>query len=168
MINRDDFWVPPGCLPGRSEEQTMTDLRELEEAHRNKSKSAFGDALIADARNRIHSRRLGVETAQIAAWESQHGVRLPNLLRQVLGWQDGGYVRHTGIEIYSLKAIVPVDDDFWRFEEIPEAEAANHSLVFVSGSEYQVGGEFLLNFNANGPAGEPSVYVFFNDGTGDS
>ena len=166
MINREDFWVPPGCLPGMSPEQTKTYLRELEEKCREQKTTALNDAIVADARHRVYSPRTGVDATALEAWESEQGVRLPKLLREVLGWQNGGHVRNTWIEIHSLSAIVPVDDDFWRFEEIPQSEAPDHSRVFVFGTDTQIGGEFLLNFNARGPTDEPTVYAFFNDGTG--
>ena len=167
MINREDFWVPPGCLPGMSPEQTKTYLRELEEKCREQKTTALNDAIVADARHRVYSPRTGVDATALEAWESEQGVRLPRLLREVLGWQNGGHVRNTSIEIHSLSAIVPVDDDFWRFEEIPQSEAADQSLVFVFGTDTQIGGRFLLKFNARGPTDQvQTVYAFFNDGTG--
>jgi hypothetical protein len=168
MIDRANFWVPPGCLPGMSPEQTQDYLRELEKKHRQQFSSDLHDAFVADARNRIYSPRPGALATAFEAWENEHGVRLPKVLREVLDWQDGGHVRNTAIEIYSLGAIVPVDDDFWRFEEIPRAEAADQTKVFVFGHDNQVGGQFLLNYNARGATNEPNVYSFHNDGTGAS
>ena len=139
MIDHNDFWVPPGCLPGKTEEQTREYLRELEQTQRDRSKSAFGDALIALQRERIYATRHGVARPKSRPGRAEFGVRLPSLLRETLGWQNGGYVRNTGIEINDLSTIVPVDDDFWQFEEISEKDAANHSLVFVFGSDHQVG-----------------------------
>jgi hypothetical protein len=112
----------------------------------------------------VHSR--GVSADQVKAWEREHCVSLPKLLRDILERRDGGFVRHAQVEIHPLAEIRPVDDDFWRFTEISGGEAADHSLVFVLGQDTEIGGQYLLNFNAQGRAGEPSIYLFFNDGCG--
>ncbi len=168
IFNRDDFWASADCLPGMNLEQTQTYLRELEEKSRDQSRSGVFGALAAGARDRINLNRArpGVDAAALDAWENEHGVTLPKLLRTVLGWQNGGYFRESEIEIFSLNAIVPVDDDFGRFDEIPKSEAADQSLVFVFGTHAEDGAQLLLNFNARGPTNEPSVYIYYNDGTG--
>ena len=110
--------------------------------------------------------RSGVGEGRLSDWEVRQGVRLPAILRLGYAKQDGGRVRHTDIELHPLDEIRRADKDFWRFEEIAPEQARDQSLVFVLGEGASLGGEYLLNFNANGPGGEPSLYVFFNDGTG--
>jgi hypothetical protein len=104
----------------------------------------------------------GVDHDAIRAWEQKHGVNLPKLLRTALEIQNGGFVRHTPMEISPLEEIVPVGEEFWEFTEIEDEEAPNHDLMFVFGQETEVGGTYLLNFNAKGPKGEPSVYLDFH------
>jgi hypothetical protein len=106
--------------------------------------------------------RRGVDAGAIRDWEAEHGVRLPKVLRTVLQTQDGGFVRNASLEILPLEEIVPVDEDFWEYTEIDEDEAPDRDLVFVFGEETEVGGTYLLNFNAKGPAGEPSIYIDFH------
>ena len=76
---------------------------------------------------------------------------LPEPIRTALGIRNGGSVRNTSIDVLPLDQIVPVDDDFWRRTEIDEDEAPDHALMFVFGHENEVGGTFLMNFNADGP-----------------
>ena len=103
--------------------------------------------------------RPGVDAEEIRAWEEEHGVTLPALLRAALAIQNGGEVRNASMQILPLEEIVPVDEVFWEFTEVNENEAPDHDLMFVFGEETNVGGTYLLNFNAKGPTGEPSVYL---------
>ena len=103
--------------------------------------------------------RSGVDAEAIRNWEAEYQVRLPKVLRTVLRIQDGGFVRNAPLEILPLEEIVPVEDDFWEYTEIEEDEAPDRDLVFVLGDETEIGGTYLLNFNAKGPAGEPSIYI---------
>ena len=106
----------------------------------------------------------GTSQAEVDRWERLHGVRLPNLLREAFRRNAGGSVRFTEIEILPLSELMPVEDDFWEYEEIADEEAPDHALVFLLGWENSTGGRLLLNFNAGGPTGEPSVYIYHNDG----
>jgi hypothetical protein len=101
----------------------------------------------------------GAPAAEIQEWESRHKLKLPEPIRTAIGIRNGGNVRNTSIEILPLDQIVPVDDDFWEYTEISEEEAPQHQLLFIFGNETETGGTFLMNFNARGPAGEPSVYI---------
>jgi hypothetical protein len=103
----------------------------------------------------------GVTAEEIRAWEDERGVTLPEPLRTALGLRNGGYVRNTGVEILPLGEMVPVDDDFWDHTELDEDEAEDRSLLFVFGSDMN-GGTLLMNFNAQGPEGPPSVYVDYH------
>jgi hypothetical protein len=100
----------------------------------------------------------GVSEKEIRAWEKKHGVKLPELLRTVLALRNGGCVRNTSLEILPLETIEPVDEDFWEWTELDEDEAPDHHLMFTFGEESETGATLLMNFNARGPKGEPSVY----------
>ncbi len=101
----------------------------------------------------------GVTAAEIRTWEKTHRVKLPEPIRTALGIRNGGYVRNAPIEVLPLDEIVPVDDDFWEYTELDEDEVPKHNLMFIVGIEIEIGGTFLLNFNARGPKGRPSVYI---------
>jgi len=112
--------------------------------------------------------RPGLSDKTIRDWEERHGVKLPGSLGEAFRRGDGGSIRFTDLEILPLGQIVPMEDDFWLYEEIPGDEAEDHALVFRLGYENTVGGQLLLNYNAGGPEAEPSVYIFHNDGCGAS
>jgi hypothetical protein len=112
-----------------------------------------------DADEAVAEAPPGVTAEEIRAWEEEHGVTLPEPIRAALGRRNGGAVRNTTIEVLPLDRIAPVDDKFWEWTEIDEDEAPNHALMFVFGDETETGATFLMNFNARGPAGEPSVYL---------
>ena len=114
------------------------------------------DEFEADGFEEVHP---GVDSETIRAWEAEHRVTLPELLRNALAIQNGGFVRNAPMEILPLEEIAPVDEEFWEFTEIEHHDAPNHDLMFVLGQETDVGGTYLLNFNAQGPAGEPGVYL---------
>ena len=99
----------------------------------------------------------GVTAEEIAEWEQKHGVTLPEPIRTALGVRNGGFVRNTSIEIGSLDEIVPADAQFWEWTELDDDEVPDHSLMFVFGSTDSA--RLLMNFNANGPEGSPSVYI---------
>ncbi|HEV3342738.1 MAG TPA: SMI1/KNR4 family protein [Pirellulales bacterium] len=115
-----------------------------------------------DADGMADEDRPGVGPEEIAEWEARHGVVLPEPLRTAFALRNGGLVRTAPLEILPLDQIVPVDEGFWDFTEIGESEAPDHSLLFVFGNETEVGGTYLLNFNARGPQGVPSVYLDFH------
>lgn len=104
----------------------------------------------------------GATPEALAAWDAEHGVRLPEPLRTAFQIQDGGDVRNTAIQVHPLAEIVPVDDDFWEWTELDEAEAPDRALVFEWGYANDCGGTILMNFNAGGPTGSPSVYYDFH------
>jgi hypothetical protein len=104
----------------------------------------------------------GVTAEEIREWEREYGVTLPEPLRTALGLRNGGFVRNTAIEVLPLDQIVPVADDFWEYTEIEEDEAPDRSLLFIFGNEMQGGATFLMNFNARGPEGAPSVYLDYH------
>jgi hypothetical protein len=105
----------------------------------------------------------GVTDAEIASWERTHGVTLPALLREALKRHNGGIVRNTSLRIYSLSAIAPEDEGFWEWASFDEENFAERRLVMPFAEDCDTGGVYLLNFNANGPAGEPEVCVWHSD-----
>lgn len=100
----------------------------------------------------------GVTEEEILEWEEGTGVTLPEPLRTALSLRNGGFVRNAPIEILALGEMVPLDDDFWKFTELDLDEAPDHDLVLLFGSETETGATLLMNFNAQGPGGAPSVY----------
>jgi hypothetical protein len=101
----------------------------------------------------------GVTAEEILEWEREYGVKLPEPIRTALGIRNGGFVRNAPIQVLPLDEIVPADDEFWEYTEIEEDEAPDHRLMFVFGSDTEIGGTLLMNFNARGPEGSPSVYI---------
>jgi hypothetical protein len=97
--------------------------------------------------------------AEIVDWERRHAVRLPEPIRTAIAIQNGGCVRNSSVEILPLAQIQPVDEEFWEYTELNEDEAADRDLLFVFGNEAETGADLLMNFNARGPSGDPSVYV---------
>jgi hypothetical protein len=103
----------------------------------------------------------GVTREQIAAWEKKYRVKLPKLFREVFQQQNGGGVRDSEVCIHALGGIRPIDTEM-LFEELYEDEFNDTELVFEWASD---GGEgiYLLDYNARGPDGEPSVYLDIRD-----
>jgi hypothetical protein len=104
----------------------------------------------------------GVSEEQIAAWEGRHHVTLPRSLRKALKRQNGGLVQYSEVRIHELEQIVPVERQFWRHTMHSRKKFANAGLVFhfASADDEPL---FFLNFNANGPEGEPTVYHWYHD-----
>jgi hypothetical protein len=104
----------------------------------------------------------GVTAADIAEWEDQHGLTLPKLLRELLALQDGGMVQHEPIRVLPLDEMVPPDEEFWNWTVIDESSVRNREWVitFAWGDDEP---QYLLNFNAGGPHGEPTVYSWYHD-----
>jgi SMI1 / KNR4 family (SUKH-1) len=105
----------------------------------------------------------GVTANEIQTWEQTHGVALPQALREALVRQNGGVVRYSSVRIQSLANIKPASEEFWTYACYPEDEIPDRRLVFEFADQEERGGQYLLNFNARGPRGEPSIYLFFSD-----
>lgn len=105
----------------------------------------------------------GVTDADIRQWESESGVALPAFLCAVLKQRNGGLVRNSSFQIAPLKSIVTPDDDFWEWVSYDEEAIPEQRLVFSFAMDHELGGMYLLNFNANGPDGKPSVYQYYSD-----
>src|SRR5215467_7485297 len=66
--------------------------------------------------------RPGVTKEQIADWERAHRVRLPDILRQALARQNGGFVGDTRFHILPLEDIGNPDAEFWEWASYKEDE----------------------------------------------
>lgn len=140
MIDFQRFW-----MDGGRDDDDLIDDEEIE-----------GDELESETPP-------GASERQIAAWEKKHRVQLPEVLRKALAVQNGGSVRNTSLEILPLEQMAPVDEDFWEWAAFDEEEQApDHELVFVFGEELETGATALMNFNARGAKGEPSVYFDYH------
>jgi SMI1/KNR4 family protein SUKH-1 len=105
----------------------------------------------------------GVSAAEIQRWEKTQGVSLPQALREALSRQNGGRVRYSEVRVLPLDEIQPAADDLWEYACYNEDEIPDRGLVFEFAQEEAFGGRYFLNFNAQGPQGEPSVYLYHSD-----
>src|SRR5215472_8699761 len=106
MIDFDQFWAEAGCFPGMSKKESEAYLQQLA-AHFGQPGQIPFDA----AYNSILNPGPGVTADQIGAWESQHGVRLPDVLRQAFTQQDGGFVGEGQLRILPLGEIALPEPD---------------------------------------------------------
>lgn len=104
----------------------------------------------------------GVTAAQLDAWEARHGVKLPKALRKALRVQNGGLIRYSLTTVHSLAEIVPVEADFWEHASYSRKKFPNLKLVFHFANDDDEP-PYFLNYNANGPDGEPTVYHWYHD-----
>jgi hypothetical protein len=157
MIDFDRFWADPGAAPGMTEAETLQHLEQM-------ASWAQQQGIPLEA---LYSKSLypgeGVTDEQVAAWEAERGVRLPEVLREALRRQNGGYVRNCHVRVLPLDQMCPGDDNFWEWVGSAEEDVANRQLVLRFAEEEEFGGTFLLNYNGCGPQGEPSVLLHFSD-----
>jgi len=105
---------------------------------------------------------LGATPEELADWQARFGVVLPRLLREVLARKDGGSLRDAPIDILPLGKIKPVGEDFWEQASF-DGEIEDRDLVFEFAQHAEVDLGFLLDFNADGPEGEPRI-LFYTHG----
>ena len=151
MIDFNQFWAEPGCAPGMSKEGTEAYLEQ----------KMGGMPLAALVPEGMFEPGPGVTAEEIAAWEQERGVRLPDVLRQALARQNGGYVRDNQFRVFPLEEMIPPDDEFWEYATYEEKEVPDRELVIQFGED-EFGGICHLNY-AQGPQQEPSVYVYHSD-----
>ncbi len=107
-----------------------------------------------------------VSSAEISAWESQHGVTLPRQIRELLLIRNGGYVSRSDLEILSLADIRPLEEEqreWIGWDLADEIEDYNPDRVFVFCYEHLLGGAYFLDYNRHGPQHEPLVLEYFSD-----
>jgi hypothetical protein len=151
MIDFNRFWAEAGCAPGMSKEETEEYLKQ----------EMGGMPLAALVPDRLLDPGPGVTEQEIEALEHERGVRLPDVLRQALALQNGGYLRDSAFRVLPLEEIVPNDEEFWEYASYEEEEVPDQSLVFQFGED-EFGGACHLNY-ARGAHEEPSVYVYHSD-----
>ncbi len=109
----------------------------------------------------------GVSEAELDAWQKSNGVQLPAVLREVLSVQNGGLMSNSDTTLFGLSDIVRPDEEvFYDLEDDEDlcAKFEDRGLVFAFAEEVNDGlPMYLLNFNANGPTGEPSVHHYYRD-----
>ncbi len=102
----------------------------------------------------------GVGEQQLAAWETRQDVRLPHALRAALGRQNGGLVRYSNVRILPLEEVVPADENLWQSLAEVDRDVADRQLVFTFAWDEDGEPQYLINFNAHGRAGEPTVHNY--------
>lgn len=158
MIDFDQFWAEAGIWPGLNREDTEAERAQLEvwlQSH-PEARDEFDESL--QSNNDVLP---GVTDEQIATWESEHDVRLPEVLRQGLARQNGGFVRDNPIRVLPLAEIEPLDDEFWEWAAYDEQDVPDRDLMFQF-AEDEFSGSYFLNYGAGGPEQEPSVFVYHN------
>jgi hypothetical protein len=116
---------------------------------------------ICDSKDR-RKRRPGLAVGQIRKWETKHGVLLPEFLREALCRQNGGLLRHSDVRVNALEAFKLPDEDFWKYASYRKKLFRDAAKVFFF-AEGECDRMLLLNFNENGPRGEPTVWSYYSD-----
>src|SRR5258708_4733344 len=159
MIDFDRFWAEPGCMPGMSREQTDAQLVQMGTWLQSLpgASGQFDRSLVPGL-----NAAPGVKGEQIAAWERDHGVSLPDVLRQALARQDGGYLDEKQFRVLPLEEIENPGDEFWEWASYEESEVSDRGLIFRFGED-EFGGTYLLNYGACELDQEPDVFVHYGD-----
>jgi hypothetical protein len=160
MIDFDRFWAEPGSFPGMAREQAEAQLRQMG-AWLESMPGASGKFDMSMVPGMTAAP--GVTGQQIAAWESEHGVALPEILRDALTRRNGGYVRETQFRILPLEEIDNPDEEFWEWASCDEEEVPDRTLVFRF-AEDEFGGECLLVYTPDDTEREPGIFVYHSDG----
>ncbi len=161
MIDFDHFWHERGCAPGLTREETEAQFRQMAQwLQELPGATVHGEAEITQQPGLFPGP--GVTTEQISAWERDRGVRLPEVFRQALARQDGGYLRNMPFRILPLAEIATPDDEFWEYACYQEDEVTDRGRVLRFAWNEELGGSYFLNY-AKGSADDPSVYVHHND-----
>ncbi|HLW67131.1 MAG TPA: SMI1/KNR4 family protein [Gemmataceae bacterium] len=158
MIDFDQFWAEPGCFPGMGAEETKAYMQQLAEQFGPQGAAAFNPTS-----DPMLNPRPGLSPEEIAAWESERGVQLPAVLREVYARQNGGFVYDTHLRLLPLEEIASPGPEFWDWASYEEDEIPDRGLIFFFAEDQQVDGEIFLNFNANGLHGEPAVMSYHSD-----
>src|SRR5262249_54375199 len=157
MIDFNQFWAEPGCLPGLSKEETEAYLKQLTDQY------GPGAATFEPTGDSMFVPGPGVSVEQIDAWEHNRGVRLPDVLRQAFAKQNGGFVYDSHLRILPLEEIDRPSDEFWEYACCEEEDVPDRNLIFRFAEEQEFSGELFLNYNVQGPQQEPGVMVYHSD-----
>jgi hypothetical protein len=158
MIDFEHFWAEPGCFPGLSRAETEAQLKQLA--------AQFGQhGMPAPDLDLEPGMRPGppVTAQEVTKWEKGHGVRLPDVLRQAFARQDGGFVADSHVRIFPLEEIVDPTEDFWEYTSYETEDIPDRGLIFQFAEEGESGGALFLNYNVNGPQGDPGVLEHHSD-----
>lgn len=112
----------------------------------------------------VEPKQPGIEKQDLLAWQRRQGVLLPRVLRAVLHRQNGGLVRNSTLRILPLDEMVPMDEEFWEYADHDEESIRDRDQVLMFARDDNGEPIYLMNFNAYGPHGEPTVHHFFGDG----
>jgi hypothetical protein len=104
----------------------------------------------------------GATDEELAEWEKSCGVSLPEVLRQVLKRQHGGFVRETSIRLLPLDLMDRPSAGFWKGMAYQRDEVPNRRLVFKL-AEDEYGGAYYLNYTGRDARQEPSVMLLQNN-----
>jgi hypothetical protein len=162
MTDRDEFWVEPGCAPSMDRDQTEAYLSQLEAAYLKRGDHVFGEAYVNHVRSTLNPPRPGPDEAAIGAWECEHGVRLPAILRHALQVQDGGYVRGTLLQVHDLSEMEPLSGDtyahMWDYQD--NRDFGDPFKLHRVGGDGTSGGILILDYNTRP---EPRVLWLWRD-----
>ena len=107
-------------------------------------------------------RKAGVSAEDIARWEIRHALKLPDALARALRKQNGGLVRYSSVWLHPLNEITWADKSALGWVAPDAKEVPNRDLVVTFANDDDEP-TYFLNYNANGPNGEPSVYSAGHD-----
>jgi hypothetical protein len=159
MIDFNRFWAERGCGPGMSREQTEEYLAQMGTWLQSlPGASGKFDASLIPGMN----PGPGVKDAQLADWERGRGVCFPQVLRQAFAQQDGGFVRETQFRILPLDEIENPEAEFWQWASFEGVDVPDRRFVFQF-AEDDVGGNYLLIYEAGRPEQDPAVFVYHSD-----
>lgn len=102
-------------------------------------------------------RDAGVSDDDIGMWEARNGVKLPESLAAALRRQNGGLVRYSSVWLHPLDQVTRSDGGLLGWVAPNRTEVSDRNLVFTFAHDDEEP-VYVLNFNTNGPTGEPSVY----------
>jgi hypothetical protein len=158
VIDFERFWAEPG-IPGMSRDQAEAQLRQMG-TWLESLPGASGKFDMAQVPGM--TTRPGVTAEQIADWEKAHRVRLPEVLRQALARQNGGFVRETRFQILPLEKIQNPVAEFWEWASYKADEVPDRGAVFRF-AEDEFGGTHFLNYGAGEAPLDPGVLVHHHD-----
>lgn len=111
----------------------------------------------------------GLSKEQVLKWEAENGVQLPKLLRKAYREHNGGVVRSSSIQLWSLDQVRVPDDDAWDDMADEEEDGfEDRNRILIIGEDLDIGGSYFLNYNLCHDDGDPSIWNHFYDGTGPS